>query len=68
MTHTTEAAWAHHKLLQEGVVCMLSGYFGNRLMFAPPLVITEAEIDKAVEALDKVIGTLEQKYPIGKAQ
>jgi hypothetical protein len=68
MTHTTEAAWAHHKLLQERVVYIMSGYFGNRLTFAPPLVITEAKIDKALEALDKVIGTLEQKYPIGKAQ
>ncbi len=37
-------------------------------MFASPLGITEAKIDGAVEALDKVIGAFEQQYPIGKAQ
>ncbi len=47
---------------------MLSGYFDNRLMFASPLGITEAKIDGAVEALDKVIGAFEQQYPIEKAQ
>ena len=47
---------------------MLPSYFDKRLMFAPPLGITEAEIDGAVEALDKVIGAFEQQYPIGKAQ
>jgi 4-aminobutyrate aminotransferase-like enzyme len=61
---TDATAWAHHNLLSEGLVCMTSGYYGNRLMFAPPLVITPAEIDRALVALDRVLGQLETKFEI----
>lgn len=43
---------------------MASGYHANRLMFAPPLVITEAEIDTALAALDTVLGDMEKKFGI----
>ena len=59
------ASWAHQELVNEGVICMTSGYLGNRLMFAPPLVITRAEIDRALGALDRVIGRAEAKFEIG---
>lgn len=65
---SAETAWAHHQLLRKGVICMVSGYHGNRLMFGPPLVISEAEIDRATSVLDDVIGMLEQGFSIGEAR
>ena len=61
---TRETASAHQALLGEGVICMASGYHANRLMFATPLVITEAEIDTALAALDTVLGDMEKKFGI----
>jgi 4-aminobutyrate aminotransferase len=58
-------AWAHQELVNEGVICMTSGYLGNRLMFAPPLVIGKAEMDRALDALDRVIGRMEARFEIG---
>ena len=59
-------AWAHQELLNEGVVCMASGYFGNRLMLAPPLVIQQAEIDRALAAFDRVIGAAERRFELAR--
>lgn len=39
----------------EGVLIGLSGPYGNRLKFRPPLVIKRKEIDAALKALDKVL-------------
>lgn len=61
---TDATAWAHQALLDEGVVCMASGYHGNRLMFAPPLIIERAEIDRAVAGLDRVLGAIAKKFEI----
>jgi 4-aminobutyrate aminotransferase-like enzyme len=58
------AAWAHGELVQEGVLCIYSGYFGNRFAFAPPLVITKEDIDDALAALDRVLGRMETKFGI----
>ena len=58
-------AWAHQELVNEGVICMSSGYLGNRLMFAPPLIISRPEIDRALGALDRVIGRMEARFEIG---
>jgi 4-aminobutyrate aminotransferase-like enzyme len=58
------AAWAHAQLVQEGVLCIYSGYFGNRFAFAPPLVITKADIDDALAVLDQVLGRMETKFGI----
>lgn len=56
------AGWACFELLKAGVVCMHSGYYGNRLMFAPPLVIEKPEIDRALEVLDRVLGKMEREF------
>ena len=58
------AGWAMNKLLESGVICLYSGYYGNRLMFAPPLVIKKHEIDEALAILDKVLGNMEAKFGI----
>jgi 4-aminobutyrate aminotransferase-like enzyme len=58
--------WAVNELLANGVVCMQSGYFYNRMCFAPPLVISKEEIDQALNKLDLVITKAENKFGITK--
>ena len=60
----TETGWVHQECLNQGLICISSGYFSNRLCLAPPLVIDRAEIDKALMILDRVIGDMERKFPI----
>lgn len=56
--------WAHRELVQEGVLCISSGYYSNRLCFAPPLVIEKGEIDRALGILDRVLTRTEEKFGI----
>jgi 4-aminobutyrate aminotransferase-like enzyme len=58
--------WALSELVKSGVICMHSGYYYNRLCFAPPLVIEKAEIDRALQVLDQVLGKMEQKFNISE--
>jgi 4-aminobutyrate aminotransferase / (S)-3-amino-2-methylpropionate transaminase / 5-aminovalerate transaminase len=60
----TETGWVHQECLNQGLICISSGYFSNRLCLAPPLVIDRAEIDKALMILDRVIGDMERKFSI----
>lgn len=57
--------WANAELVREGVLCIHSGYFFNRLCFAPPLVIERPQIDRALEVLDRVLHKMEQRFHIG---
>jgi 4-aminobutyrate aminotransferase-like enzyme len=56
--------WAVGELVKEGLLCMYSGYYYNRLCFAPPLVIQKTEIDQALQVLDRVLGKMEEKFGI----
>ena len=56
--------WANNELVKEGVLCIHSGYYYNRLCFAPPLVIEKSEIDRALEVLDRVLGRMEREFGI----
>jgi 4-aminobutyrate aminotransferase-like enzyme len=56
--------WAVNELLRQGVVCMHSGYYYNRLCFAPPLVISRDEITEAVKRIDQVLAAAEAKFNI----
>jgi len=58
----SETAWVHGQLVDEGVICIHSGYYYNRLCFAPPLVIERAEIDRALATLDRVLVRMEQRF------
>jgi 4-aminobutyrate aminotransferase-like enzyme len=60
-------SWASVELVNEGVLCITSGYFFNRLCFAPPLVIEKSEIDEALRVLDRVLTRMEVKFGIGRA-
>lgn len=57
-------AWAHRELVKEGILCIYSGYYSNRLCFAPPLVIEMDQIDEALSILDQVLGRAEGKFGI----
>lgn len=58
----TETSWIHQTLVDHGVICINSGYFFNRLCFAPPLVITREEIDQVIDVLDRVLHMAEQHF------
>jgi 4-aminobutyrate aminotransferase-like enzyme len=58
-------SWACIELVNEGLLCISSGYYFNRLCFAPPLVIEQAEIDEALKILDRVLTKMETKFGIG---
>jgi 4-aminobutyrate aminotransferase-like enzyme len=57
-------SWASMELVNEGVLCITSGYFFNRLCFAPPLIIEKSEIDDALQILDRVLTRMEAKFGI----
>ena len=59
-----ETAWLHQECVNQGLIFIASGYFSNRVCLAPPLVITESEIQRAVQVLDRVIGQMETKFAI----
>lgn len=58
----TESAWIHQTLVDNGLLCINSGYHYNRLCFAPPLVIKKEEIDKAIDILDRVLHAAEDRF------
>jgi 4-aminobutyrate aminotransferase-like enzyme len=57
-----ETSWIHQTLVDNGLICINSGYYFNRLCFAPPLVITREEIDRAIDILDRVLHAAEQQF------
>ncbi|MGQ9584228.1 MAG: aspartate aminotransferase family protein [Anaerolineae bacterium] len=59
--------WANAELVREGVLCIHSGYYYNRLCFAPPLVISKTEIDRALGILDRVLRRVEREFGIIEA-
>jgi 4-aminobutyrate aminotransferase len=49
------AASLQDRLLEAGFLVGLGGFHGNVLRIQPPLVITEADLDRAVDALDQAL-------------
>ena len=45
------------RLLEDGFLVGVGGYHGNVLRLQPPLVIEDADLDRAVTALDRALGT-----------
>jgi 4-aminobutyrate aminotransferase/(S)-3-amino-2-methylpropionate transaminase len=50
-----EAAAIQARLLEEGFLAGVGGYYGNVLRLQPPLVIEDADLDRAVAALDRAL-------------
>ena len=57
-----ETSYIVNRALEYGVLINLSSYFGNRMTFMPPYVITEADIDKVIEVLDRCLTEAEEKF------
>jgi 4-aminobutyrate aminotransferase-like enzyme len=57
-----ETAFVLKSCLDEGLIFIGSGYFYNRLAFAPPFVISRDEIDQGLAILDRVLARAEQKF------
>jgi 4-aminobutyrate aminotransferase-like enzyme len=47
---TSEAEAVRDSLLRQGVLVGVGGVYGNVIRFQPPLVITQQQIDRAIEA------------------
>ena len=50
-----EAAAIQARLLEEGFLAGVGGYYGNVLRLQPPLVIEDVDLDRAVAALDRAL-------------
>jgi 4-aminobutyrate aminotransferase len=60
-TPAGEAAGAiQSRMLEEGFLIGVGGYHGNVLRVQPPLVIEEADLDRAVAALDRALARAAQ--------
>jgi 4-aminobutyrate aminotransferase len=53
-----EAEAVRDELLRQGVLVGVGGVYGNVIRFQPPLVITKAQIDRAVEAFDAALSRI----------
>jgi 4-aminobutyrate aminotransferase-like enzyme len=51
---TATAIKIMQKMLQRGILLLPEGEHGNILSFTPPLIITEAELDRALNTLQKL--------------
>ena len=56
--------WVLSQLLHEGIICIYSGYYFNRLCFAPPLVIEKEQIEHGLTILDHVLRNMEKQFEI----
>jgi 4-aminobutyrate aminotransferase len=59
-----EAEYAVQSALQNGLICMHTGYYYNRLCFAPPLISTEDDLREGLRILDEVLSEVEEKFGI----
>jgi 4-aminobutyrate aminotransferase-like enzyme len=51
-------------MLEKGVIIGRGGLFYNRIRFQPPLCITEAEVDRAMDAIDSTLSEVEKSFGI----
>ena len=57
-----ETEYIVKRALEYGVLINLSSYYGNRMTFMPPYVITEADIDLVTEVLGRCLAEAEAKF------
>jgi len=57
-----ESSFMIEECLKEGLICQLSGYFGNRFSLIPPLVISGEQINRALKIFDTVFTRTERKF------
>jgi 4-aminobutyrate aminotransferase len=54
------AAWVLEEVRRGGLLIGKGGLYGNVLRVAPPLTVSEAEVDEGLEILGAAITALEQ--------
>ncbi len=59
-----EARYITQNCLENGLIFIASGYFSNRLAFAPPLIISKDEIEEGLSKLDKALTQAEREFRI----
>ncbi len=59
-----ETEFIVRRALEYGVLINLSSYYGNRVTFMPPYVITEKDIDLVIDVFDRCISEAETKYGV----
>ena len=57
-----ETAWIQNECYKRGFLIQRAGYYGNRFNNYPTLIVTEEEIDRAMEVMDSVMSDAERKY------
>lgn len=57
-----ETQYIVNRALEYGVLINLSSYYGNRMTFMPPFVITKNDIDIVLDVMDKCFREAEEKY------
>jgi 4-aminobutyrate aminotransferase-like enzyme len=57
-----ETAWIQNECYKRGFLIQRAGYYGNRFNNYPTLMVTEEEIDRAMEVMDSVMSDAERKY------
>jgi len=59
-----ETAFVSAACLEQGLIFITSGYYYNRLAFAPPFVISREEIKQGLDILDGVLSQAKKKFNI----
>lgn len=57
-----ETAWIQNECYKRGFLIQRAGYYGNRFNNYPTLIVTEEEIDRAMEITDSVISDAERRF------
>lgn len=57
-----ETEYIVKRALEYGVLINLSSYYGNRITFMPPYVITKADIDLVLDVLSRCLTEAEDKF------
>mgnify|MGYP003937569487 CR=1 FL=1 len=57
-----ETEYVVKRALEYGVLINLSSYYGNRMTFMPPYVITRSDIDSVLEVLSRCLTEAESKF------
>lgn len=56
--------WVSLRLLEEGILAQPSTHRWSVLKLTPPLVVSDAEVDRAVAAVAKILGDYREMLPL----
>lgn len=59
-----ETSYLINRMNEEGLLCQINGYYGNRISFIPPINITESDVDDIFAIMDRLTEETERKFGI----